>query len=103
MCYNTHMKTILLLLLLITIGCGNHTKIEYHIVSQEEMNIISGEPAWGHATWDDKGYVVYCDIYLLPEYPSEQCYNVILRHEQRHCYEFNYHGVISPPIECQSI
>jgi hypothetical protein len=99
------MKTILLLpsllILLITIGCGNHTKIEYHIVSQEELNIIAGEPAWGYATWDDKGYVVYCDIYLLPEYPTEQCYKVVLRHEQRHCYEFNFHSEKYLIPECE--
>jgi hypothetical protein len=82
-------------ILIILAGCGNHTKVERHEVSRETLDAVSGRTGlYGYARWKDQEYVVYCDIYYLaPEaYPSRACYDAVVRHEVRHCYEFHFHG-----------
>lgn len=81
-------------LVLLLSGCGNHTKVQTHEVTREELNVIAGPQFLGWAKWYDMGYVVYCDVYIMPreEYPTEACYDAAVRHELRHCYEFEYHG-----------
>jgi len=89
------MKYVWLMIFCVFLGCGNHTKIEYHEVDEATMAAVSGSPlSIGYARWHDRKYVVYCDIYLLPYdlYESAECYELVVLHERRHCYEFNFPG-----------
>lgn len=86
---------VLLGLYLIGPGCGNHTKITYHIVTREELtSVCRNADVLGCAKWEDRKYEVRCDIYMMMQdrYKNQVCYDAVLKHEQRHCYEFYYHG-----------
>jgi len=94
---------ILLGLFLLGPGCGNHTKITYHEVTPEQLLAISGGASnLGHARWKDYKYEVLCDISLMSEDRySPDCYTAVVRHERRHCYEFNFHpGIPEDMPEC---
>ena len=88
------MRLLCLIVVILLVSCGNHTKVEFHEVDQQTLNSIAGGDVNGFAKWKDYGFVVYCDIYLMPimEYKTAQCYDAVVKHELRHCYEFKYHG-----------
>jgi hypothetical protein len=86
------------LIFLLFFGCGASTRIEYHEVDRPTLNAIAGDSnEIAYAKWDvkrnDFDRIVYCDVYLLPVefYKTTECYTRVLEHEQKHCYEFNYH------------
>ena len=91
---------ILLIALIIAAGCGPHTEITWHEnTPQEELNARTGCAAYGVAEWKYVGVPiadmkVQCDIWLLPYdlYPSDACYQAVVNHEKRHCYEGNFHA-----------
>jgi hypothetical protein len=98
------MKIIIALLFVALIGCGNHTKVKYHEVSPQELASMSGsDTVLGMAKWKDLEFVVYCDIYIMPAdiYETQTCYDAVVKHELRHCYEFHFHsGRDEFPNEC---
>jgi hypothetical protein len=95
--------SLLLIPILCLAACGNHTKIKYHEVSRAELVELTGSPdPYGMAVRKDMEYVVYCDIYLMPqyEYIRPACFTATDRHEVRHCYEGQYHTTDTTDEEC---
>ena len=78
---------ILSLLALALAGCG---QVEYHLATANSLEKMAGYPVDGYSRWTVWGD---CDIYLLPrdQYPSEECYQAVLRHEKEHCWKGNFH------------
>jgi hypothetical protein len=94
-----------ILIAILLCSCGRHTKVEWHEISQTEMAAIGNEPdAIGHAEWKDREYEVDCNIYLMPivSYPTVSCYEAVVRHELRHCYEFDWHTGKHVEPECMT-
>ena len=84
-----------LCLLCALMGCGavdqGSMDIEYHHMSRAEMDQRFGTQYIGYTTWHNTD----CDIYMLTEiqyyFHSEDCYEAMLAHEERHCREGNWH------------
>src|SRR5512143_2509408 len=109
------MKFVLSLLLLLLVGCGQPMEITYHHnTSKEELVEMSGlENVWGW-TWAKWKYDVEdpfeghatghweCDIWLISRdrVPSEDCWNKLIEHEIRHCYDGSYHDS-NYRLQCQ--
>jgi hypothetical protein len=94
------------LIIIFLFGCGSHTKIEYHEVSREKIIELSNSVySVGWSEWEDYEAVVYCDIYLLPkeQYIDDTCYNDVVSHERRHCYEFDYHSGDNKQYSCNKM
>ena len=83
----------LILTALLLASCGDHTKVRIHETTREDIDARAGMPSWAWAEWHDFGYEVLCDIYIMPPaaYGPAPCYEAVLRHEKRHCYEFDFH------------
>ena len=81
-------------------GCGPHVEIEYHFNTPREVIEAKGyEETIGYAEYRylkilNYEFAIHCDIYLLPLelYQTDACYQATLKHEQRHCYEQEYHA-----------
>lgn len=70
--------------------------IDYHYISRSEMDERFGEKYNGYAVWRTGFGENECDIYLLDDikhyFNSEDCFEAVLAHEERHCAEGNWHG-----------
>ncbi len=93
------------LLLFFFSGCGQPVEINYHYDTLPEvLEQKAGYPVWGFAEKQFKhdlkdtikGHLKghwQCDIYLESKsLLSEDCWNLLIAHELRHCYEGNFHS-----------
>jgi hypothetical protein len=84
---------------LLMIRCGAidppDQDIRYHYLSRDEMDQKFGAQYVGYATWHEDLNDNYCDVYMLEDiqyyFYSEDCYEAMLAHEERHCREGNWH------------
>lgn len=85
--------SILVLSLFGLFGCG--VDIDYHTITKEELVERRGASALGYAEWYALfGEIFKCNIYTLDpsQYIPEQCFEMVLEHEERHCDEGAFHG-----------
>jgi hypothetical protein len=85
----------LFVLCVLLTGCADSVEIRYHETDQPTLDQIAGRPAGGAAIRYDGDWnsPPRCEIYLLPatSYPSPDCYEKMIQHEERHCIEGSYH------------
>lgn len=92
-------------MLLLAFGCGQPVEITYHYdTPAADLEQMSGVPGTGgFARWrteydtqdlahgDASGHK-QCDIWLLSkEKLPGTCWSLVIAHEQRHCYEGDFH------------
>ncbi len=92
------MKTLLLLCsTVVLVGCGafGDMDVSYHWdVPLEQIRNMSGDPrGLAYTEWETTPFEKTCDIYMPPleEVPSNECYDALILHEERHCDEGHFH------------
>jgi hypothetical protein len=82
------MKVILIGIYLFLVGC---TTISYKTTPDVPLNHPGHD---GYASWIGlPGIAVLCQIEIMPEsaFPNKECYQEVLKHEERHCREGAFH------------
>ena len=79
-----------LLAVVLLSGCAALEDVDYHWdTPMDTLEDMAGYPVLGYTTWTP----FTCDIYIAPaeEFSTDECFDALIEHEERHCNEHNFH------------